>query len=175
MIGRLFTYFMLMTLSFPLSAQFLSARLQVIGLTCSACSFGTERSIRQLKFVEDVKMDLNSNLAEITFKKGEAVSIDKLVQKVYDAGFSVGKVLVSYQFGNEQLNGTLWTSGADSYSFLDKTPVELKGVMEFTFVGEKYMPKKEYKKWKPIIDATKALPGSNPNGHLYFILNSNPA
>jgi copper chaperone CopZ len=165
----------LLLLSVPGSAQFVTAKLQVIGLTCSACSFGTERSIRQLKFVEDVKMDLNSNLAEITFKKGEAVSIDKLVQKVYDAGFSVGKVVVIYQFSNEQLNGTWWTLGSDSYSFLDKTPAELKGALELTFVGEKFMPKKDYKKWKPLIDATKSLPGGSLNGHLYFILLSQPS
>jgi copper chaperone CopZ len=173
MFRSVFKYLFLLILSLPARAQFLSAKMQIIGLTCSACSFGTERSIRQLKFVEDVKMDLNSNLAEITFKKGEDVSIDKLVQKVYDAGFSVGKVFATYQFTTEKLNGTLWTGGSNSYSFLDKVPAELKGSMEFTFIGEKYMPKKEYKKWKPIIDATKSLPGAIPNGHLYFILAGN--
>jgi copper chaperone CopZ len=167
MIKSLFKYVFLLFLSLPMSAQFLSAKMQIIGLTCSACSFGTERSIRQLKFVEDVKMDLNSNLAEITFKKGETVSIDKLVQKVYDAGFSVGKVLVTYQFTNEKLNGTIWKEGTNSYSFLDKVPAALKGSMEFTFVGEKY------KKWKPFIDATKALPGESQNAHLYYILAGN--
>jgi copper chaperone CopZ len=134
----------LLLLSFSASAQFKVAKLNVLGLTCSACSFGTEKSIRRLKFVEDVKIDLNTNIAEITFKKGEPVSIEQLVKKVYDAGFSVGKVSATYHFTNETLNGKSWKVGEDTYMNLSANAVDPKGDKELVFVGEKYMKKNEY-------------------------------
>ncbi|HEV7231814.1 MAG TPA: heavy metal-associated domain-containing protein [Bacteroidia bacterium] len=163
--------FLFFVLSLPAQAQIIRVKLNVIGLTCSACSFGTERSIRQLKFVDDVKMDLNSNIAEITFKKDIPVSVDQVVQKVYDAGFSVGKVLVLYAFTDEKLEGKEWKSGPDTYEILNTPPAALSGEKELTFVGEKYMPKKEYKQWKPLIDPITTINkvGSG-SGHIYFVL-----
>jgi copper chaperone CopZ len=169
MIRFISKYMLLLLLALPMHAQLTSARLNVIGLTCSACSFGTERSIRQLKFVADVKIDLNSNVAEITFKKGEPVSIDQLVKKVYDAGFSVGKVVATYHFTDEILNGKSWAAGEDTYMNLSANEVSPTGDKELIFVAEKYMKKSDYKLYKPQIDAVQMLVKGNRNGHLYFV------
>jgi len=40
-------------------AQFTKAELQVSGLTCSMCSKATEKSLRTLGFIGDIKADLN--------------------------------------------------------------------------------------------------------------------
>jgi copper chaperone CopZ len=163
-------FMLLMLYSMSVSAQFLSVKMNVVGLTCSACSFGTERSIRQLGFVQDVKMDLNSNIAEVIFKTGSAVSIEQLVQKVYDAGFSVGKVIARYQFTTETLNGNTWQNGADTYTLLNTAPADLKGEKELTFVAPRYMSKNDYKPYKPQVDAVNALLGTNRGGRRYFVL-----
>ncbi|HJP63989.1 MAG TPA: hypothetical protein VJ844_11120, partial [Mucilaginibacter sp.] len=42
-------------------AQFTKAELQVSGLTCSMCSKATEKSLRTLGFIDDIKADLNRN------------------------------------------------------------------------------------------------------------------
>jgi copper chaperone CopZ len=157
-------------LALPAQAQWVSAKLNIVGLTCSACSFGTERSLRQLKFVQDVKMDLNSNLADITFKPGEVVSVEQLIQKVYDAGFSVGKAVLVYHFTSEVAAGKSWKSGEDTYTLLNTEATELKGDKSFTFVGEKYMSKKDFKKWKASVSSDKASESGNKSGHHYFVL-----
>jgi copper chaperone CopZ len=159
----------LVILALPVNAQFTSVKINVIGLTCSACSFGTERSIRQLKFVEDVKVDLNTNIAEITFKKGEPVYIDQIVKKVYDAGFSVGKVIATYHFTNETVNGKSWNVGEDTYMNLSTNAVDPSGDKEMTFVADKYMKKSDYKLYKPQIDAVKMMVKGNRSGHLYYV------
>ncbi len=162
--------FLLAYFSVSLQAQFVSARLTIIGLTCSACSFGTERSLRQLPFVEDVKMDLNTNIASVIFKAGIPVSIEQLVQKVYDAGFSVGQVMAVYHFTTEILNGNAWQTGPDFYTLLNTAPADLKGDKELTFVAPKYMKKNEYKSYKPQVDAVNSLIGESRSGHRYFVL-----
>jgi copper chaperone CopZ len=151
-------------------AQIVSVRMKIIGLTCSACSFGTERSIRQLKFVDSVKMDLNTHASEITFKKGEPVSIDKLVQKVYDAGFSVGEVHATWHFTNEYVSDKSWTSDGSTYCVLNETVPELKGDKEMTFVAEKYMSKKNYSPYKPLITTWRSLPGFGNKVGVYFVV-----
>jgi cation transport ATPase len=160
--------FLLLTTS--AQAQWISAKLNIVGLTCSACSFGTERSLRQLKFVQDVKMDLNSNLAEITFKPGEEVSLEQLVQKVYNAGYSVGKTKAIYNFTDEKPEGKTWTKGSDTYVSLSSLPAELKGQVEMTFVGEKFMPKKEYKTWKSQIASDAAGVKEGKKGKRYYVV-----
>jgi len=159
-----------LTLYLPTMAQFSGAKLNVVGLTCSACSYATERSIRQLKFVQDVKMDLNSNIAEITFKPGEPVSIDQLVLKVYDAGFSVGKVTATYHFTNEVLTGKSWSAGSDTFMILGTDAVELKGDKQLVFVADKYMKKSEYKPYKAYINTETSQSKPNPSGRLYFVV-----
>jgi copper chaperone CopZ len=130
-------------------AQFTSAVLGVDGLTCSACSYGTERSIRKLYFVQDVKMELNKNTATITFKKDKDVSIDALVKKVYDAGFSVRFVEAVYHFDQPvTISNNLLKEQATTFYVLKTNTLSLSGDVTMHFISEKYIPKKELVQWK---------------------------
>ncbi|HXC05593.1 MAG TPA: heavy metal-associated domain-containing protein [Bacteroidia bacterium] len=153
-----------------INAQITSSRIKITGLTCSACSFGTEKSIRQLKFVDDVKMDLNTHSAEIIFKKGEPVSIDKLVQKVYDAGFSVAGVSVTWHFTDEKALNKTWVFEGNTYCILNDTLPVLAGNKEITFVAPKYMSKKEYLPYKEKIKQFESQPGLSGKKEPYFVL-----
>ena len=153
-----------------LKAQLISSKLKITGLTCSACSYGTERSIRQLKFVENVKMDLNTHSAEVTFKKGETISIEKLVQKVYDAGFSVSEVRALWHFTNEKPSDKTWVSEGSTYYILNDLLPELTGDKEMTFVGEKYMNKKDYHLYQDKMKAITSMPGFSGLKGLYFVV-----
>lgn len=166
---RVLKFFLLLltfTLASSVQAQFRSATLGVDGLTCSACSFGTEKSIRKLEFVEDVKMDLNKNIAEITFKKDSKVDIDALVKKVYDAGFSVRFVQAVFNFDHvNAAPNTCFLYNNDQYQFISSDSKPLTGEVKLNFIAKTYVPDKQLKKWKKQLKpACQAA-----NGKVYFV------
>ena len=63
-------------------AQFTKAELQVSGLTCALCSKATEKSLKTLPFISEIKTDLMRNIFIITFKNGEQVNFDKISECV---------------------------------------------------------------------------------------------
>lgn len=73
-------------------AQLDSVEIGVNGLTCSMCSYSVEYSLKKLPEIRSVNMDLNSNIALVYFKAGEAVNFEALAKKVKESGFSVRSV-----------------------------------------------------------------------------------
>src|ERR1700733_1926383 len=71
------------------SAQFTQARLQVAGLNCALCSRTTERELRALPFVSDVKPDLMHNIYVITFKPSQPVNFEQIGKVVRDENFFI--------------------------------------------------------------------------------------
>jgi len=131
-------------------SQLKSAIVGVDGLTCSACSFATEKSILKLEFVDSVRMDLEKNIAFVYFKKEANVSVSDLAQKVVDAGFAVRSIFVLVDLNHlNVMNDFCLPIGNDLYHFV-KIPgdVELNGLSNIRVIGEKFMSKKEYKNWK---------------------------
>lgn len=163
---RLFLLLLACTPALDAQAQFRSATLGVDGLTCSACSFGTEKSIRKLDFIEDVTMDLNENIAEITFKKYSKVDIDALVKKVYDAGFSVRFVQAVFVFETTLATpNTCFSLNDDRYQFIGSENKTLTGEVKLNFIAKTYVPEKELKKWKKQLKpACEAV-----TGKLYYV------
>jgi copper chaperone CopZ len=131
-------------------AQFKSAVVGVDGLTCSACSFATEKSLLKLDVIDSVYMQLQENTATIFFKPGKKVDMTAVAKKVTDAGFSVRSLTAWVDVG--QLTVTpdyCWSYENDLYHFIKLTgDKELKGMVQLKFVGDKFMPTKEFKKWK---------------------------
>ncbi|MGQ0827393.1 MAG: heavy-metal-associated domain-containing protein [Bacteroidota bacterium] len=131
-------------------AQFVSAIVGVDGLTCSSCSFATEKSIRKLDFVDSVYMELDKNMATVFFKKNMPVSVKNLAQKVIDAGFSVRTMDVIFNFNNFTANNDVcFEYENNTYQFVKlDSEKKLNGISTIRFIGEKYLSKKEYKFWK---------------------------
>lgn len=136
--------------SFALKAQFISAIVGIDGLTCSACSYSTEKSIRKLIFVDSVYMELDKNIATVYFKKNTSVSIRSLAQKVVDAGFAVRSIHAIYDFKDLKITpDQCWEFENSLYHFVKMEKEQtLSGPTTIKFIGEKYMQKAEYKKWK---------------------------
>jgi copper chaperone CopZ len=131
-------------------SQFISAIIGIDGLTCSACSFATEKSIRKLIFVDSVHMELDKNIATVFFKKNIPVSIKSLSQKVYDAGFAVRSIhaivnLESLLVTNEYC--FIFENNLYHFIKIDGEK-KLAGPTNLKFIGEKLMQKQEFKKWK---------------------------
>jgi len=162
----LFTFFCIISLK----AQFISATIGIDGLTCSACSFATEKSIRKLDFVDSVFMELDKNIATVYFKKNSFVSIQLLAKKVYDAGFAVRSIYASYNFNNLTIsNDFCFLENNSTYHFIKiENEKKLNGIISLHFIGEKFMQKKEYKNWKLLLNnSCKTI--SNGVSNEYFV------
>ena len=129
-------------------AQFVKADLQVSGLTCSMCSKATEKSLRTLTFISDVKPDLNRNLFVVTFKKDAPVNLDAISKKVQDAGFSVNKLTASFNFDNLKINNNYHFNYAGNvYHFFNVKDETLNGITLVTVVDKGFVPASTYKKY----------------------------
>jgi len=137
-------------------AQFTKAELQVSGLTCSMCSKATEKSLRTLGFISDIKVDLNRNLFLITFKKDAPVSLDQISKKVQNAGFFVNNLKTTFNFANTKIANNLFSYAGDTYYLVTPTDKELNGPATFTIVEKGFAPAAVYKKYSgPIADNGK--------------------
>ena len=132
------------------SAQIKSAIVGVDGLTCSACSFATEKSILKLEFVDSVRMELEKKIAYVYFKKESKVSITELAQKVVDAGFAVRSIFILAELNQKKVsNDFCLTIGEDVFQFVKiSSESELNGLVTLKIVGDKFMSKKEFKNWR---------------------------
>jgi len=166
---RIITVVCLLAILFKARAQFVSAIIGVDGLTCSSCSFATEKSIRKLNFVDSVYMELDKNLATVYFKKNVPVSIKNLSQKVVDAGFSVRNMDVIFNFNNFTVNNDVCFEFENNmYQFVKiDTEKKLNGISTIRFIGEKYMSKNEYKPWNFI--SSNICKGTSPVSQQYQV------
>jgi len=151
-----------------LSAQFVTASMEIDGLTCSMCSLGVERSIKKLKFIEKVRVDLNTNTASIEFKPNSNVTIKELIKSVFDAGFSVRTLSADFNF-QESAKENYFISNNSTFIFLDPPKAGTsKGVKNIKFVEKKFTEGESYKKYKTVID--KTLSHVTINDSYYFVL-----
>ncbi len=131
------------------NAQFKTVFIGVNGLTCSQCSRTVEMSIRKLDFVADVKMNLEHTEGSIILKKDKKADMEKVAQAVINAGFSVRYLTAEFNVDKSVTStGGCFDYKGDEYIFT----APLKGQMEeeiyLTFIGKKFQPKSEYKKYE---------------------------
>ena len=162
-----FAFILLLSTKLSIAQEgYVSASIGIDGLTCSACSYGTEKSLKKLDFVKEIKMDLNTKTAEIKFIPGKKVSVEALAQKVIDAGFSVRFIKVSFIFKDTSVKeNSEYTYDADVFHFIKTETKQLKRNHTLQFLGKKYLSAEEYKKWKSLIPETKKEEGKK----IYYV------
>jgi hypothetical protein len=147
------------------TAQFISATLGLNGLTCSMCSLGIQSELEKLPFVENVTLNLNTNIANILFKVNEKVDMRAVVGAVYKAGFSVGYTEADYIFDQlpvSHQSGFLYEGSY--YQFLKPSQKILNGRTTIKFVDKKFINKKAYSFWNPlIIESLQKKPENIPS------------
>lgn len=160
----------LIAINCNIKAQFTSVRVKVDGLTCSACSFATQKSLRELDFIDSVKMDLSTNLAILTFKPSKKVDIGLISKKVYDAGFSVGQLTAVYSFNSLPVGtNTCFEYMGDTYNFTETKDTTLNGTSTLLFIGKKFMNKAELKKWKGVKSVNYCKVNDSFSGKVYTV------
>lgn len=145
-------------------AQFTKAELQVSGLTCSMCSKATEKSLRTLGFISDIKVDLNRNLFLISFKKDAQVNFDQISKKVQSAGFFVNNLKATFNFANTKIDDNWFSYAGDNYRVVAPTNKELTGPAAITIVDKGFAPAAVYKKYN-----TSVADNSKP-GRVYHVV-----
>jgi copper chaperone CopZ len=138
---------LLTVFSTNLKAEFIRAEVQVSGLTCSMCQLATEKSLKTLDFISEIKPDLNKNVYIVTFKKGKAVNLDLIKKKVKDAGFSVSKLVAVFDFDNVKVtNAYTYKFGGNNYYFMNVPAKTLNGITRLTILDKDFVPAADYKK-----------------------------
>lgn len=150
--------------SFVSQAQIKEVEIGVNGLTCSQCTRSVEMSIRKLPFVQDVEMNLEHTNGKISFKPDVRIEIERIAEAVYDAGFSVRGLQATIQFDGTNTSHCIDISG-DTYVFLKAEVPKQAGNVQVRFIGEKYLLKKEYKSWKPLMKNDCG----NTGGKVYYV------
>ncbi len=150
------------------NAQITKAELTATGLTCSMCSKATYKQLTSIPEVEKVVTDLNKTAFILHFKNGSAVDPGKLKQKVEDAGFSVGELIVVFNFTNQKAeNNTSFTQDNITYTFMNTKPGVLAGEVKVKILDKGFVFEKEYKK---LLKMTKQYPAyAKANNNLYHI------
>ena len=144
---KIFIFLLAVTIG-AAKAQFTKAEVQVSGLTCSMCSNATEKSLRKLDFISDIKADLNRNLFTITFKKDAAVNLDQISQKVKAAGFSVSTLKATFDFNNIKVsNDYHFNYNGNIYHFLNVGDKTLNGPVAVTVLDKNFVSAATYKKY----------------------------
>ncbi len=145
-------------------AQFTKAELQVSGLTCALCAKSTEKALRTLPFVGEIKTDLIRNTYLITFKNDVPVNFEQISKKVQGSGFSVNSLKTTYNFDNTKVTDNNFTYGGDTYKLLNPANKPTSGSVSLTVVDQGFAPKSVSKKY--LGQVADAAPASGRVYHL---------
>jgi copper chaperone CopZ len=124
--------------------------VQVSGLTCSLCSKATEKSLRTLNFIGDVKADLNRNVFVLTFKKDVPVSLDQISKKVQSAGFFVNNLKATFDFDNVKVTDSYFSYAGDTYRLINSANKAITGPVALTVVDKGFAPPSALKKYSAV-------------------------
>ena len=127
---------------------FVKAKLQASGLTCSMCSFATEKSLLTLDFIDSVARDLDNTSFNLYFKKDKQVSLDQIKKKVQDAGFSVAVLIVTFNFENVAISNDFhYDFEGSQYHFMNVKNQNLNGNVDITIIDRGFVSDKQFKKY----------------------------
>ena len=146
------------------NAQITKAELTATGLTCSMCSKATYKQLISIPEVEKVETDLNRTAFILHFKNGSAVNPGDLKKKVEDAGFSVGELIMVFNFNNQKAaNNSSFTQDNITYTFMDSKPAILAGEVKVQILDKGFVVEKEYKKLSRLGKQYPTYAGINNN------------
>jgi copper chaperone CopZ len=165
-------YAVVMILSFANSAnaQFIKADVQVSGLTCSMCQLATEKALKTLDFVSDIKPDLNKNIYVVTFKKDKNVNLDQIKNKVKGAGFSVSKLVATINFNDVKVsNNFQYKYLGNTFHFVNVPARSLTGSTRVTLLDKGFIPDNTFKKNVAEIKAPGYKTGMIAGNRVYHV------
>ncbi|MFY0254841.1 heavy-metal-associated domain-containing protein [Chitinophaga sp. 30R24] len=135
-------------IAFGAQAQFKKASVYASGLTCAMCSKATFEALASLPFVDKIDTDLDNTTFVLSFKSDVPVSIDAIKQKVEDAGFSIGKLVMTGDFNGVKVQQDAHVSfGGSTLHFMDVKEQVLSGEKNITVIDKDFVSAKQFKKF----------------------------
>jgi len=166
MVKRLFTLISLCWFVVGAKAQFTSASLEASGVTCSLCSKAIQKALEKVPFVQQVTVDVKTQVYNVIFKKNAALHFDDMQKAVEDAGFSVASLKVTGNFNSLRLTKAENIQiGDQTFNFLNGDGQVLDGEKTFTLVDKNFLTPKAFKKYSASI-----RPGAAPNTRVYHVI-----
>ena len=130
------------------NAQFTSARLEAVGLTCALCTKAINTSLEEVPFIKSVDVDIETTSFTIEFKPGVDVNIDAIKKAVEDAGFSVGKLFLKRNFNGVAIkNDEHINIDGTVFHFLKTKSQTLSGEQEIQVVDKSFVTAKVYQSY----------------------------
>ncbi|HEY1010353.1 MAG: heavy-metal-associated domain-containing protein [Daejeonella sp.] len=166
----IYTIAIILTIAGSAQAQFIKADVQVSGLTCSMCQLATEKALKTLDFVSDIKPDLNKNVYVVTFKKDKNVNLDQIKNKVKGAGFSVSKLVATVNFDDVKItNNFQYKYRGNTYQFVNVPAKNLNGLTRITLLDKGFIPDNNFKKNVSEIKAPGYKTGQLGGARVYHV------
>ena len=139
------------------NAQIIKAELVASGLTCSMCSFATQKQLKTLDFVDSIGTDLNRTTFLLYFKKKQPVDISQLKNKVEAAGFSVATLLFTFHAKKNLKLDELKSFEFENvtYIIVNGDSKKLEGDLKFKVLDKGFVTSKVFNKNKPPQDKSK--------------------
>lgn len=152
------------------NAQFIKAEVQVSGLTCSMCQLATEKALKTLDFVSDIKPDLNKNIYVVTFRKDKSVNLDQIKNKVKGAGFSVSKLVATVNFDDVKVSeNSQYKYLGNTYQFVNVPSKNLSGSTRIILIDKGFIPDNAYKKYVSELKAPGYKTGQIAGNRVYHV------
>ncbi len=130
-------------------AQIIKAELIATGLTCSMCSFATQKQLQTITFIDSIATDLNHTTFILFFKKDAIVDFVTIKNKVEDAGFSVGSLICTFVFSGQKVENNFHYQYQNTlFHFMETKPQILNGKVRLKIIDKGFLSAKEFKKNK---------------------------
>ncbi|KRT56625.1 heavy-metal-associated domain-containing protein [endosymbiont of Ridgeia piscesae] len=68
--------------------------IEVTGMTCPFCVYGTEKQLNKLQGVESADVSLKNKRARIVMKPGESADLEAIRKAIVAAGFTPGEAIL---------------------------------------------------------------------------------
>ena len=140
-------------------AQLTKVEIVATGLTCSMCSNAINKQLKSLTDVEKVDIDLNTNTFIVFLKDNNQITPEILKNKVEDAGFFVGEMILVLPFKNQIISENLAVYSPEmSFIFIDSKVKTLNGELKLQVLDKGYLTSKAFKKiaklWKSDVNSS---------------------
>ena len=146
-------------------AQFIRAELQITGLNCALCAKTTEKSLRALPFIADVKPDLMRNIYVLTFKNSLPVNFDQISSIVHEENFFISYLKATFNFDKIKIANNYFSYGGDTFQLMNGTDKQLAGELAVTIVDKGFAPRSVSKKY--LSQAATETPANS--GRVYHV------
>ena len=70
-------------------------QVKVDGLSCPFCAYNLEKKLKRVEGVEELKLRIDTGLAEFNVEEGKSIDVDGIKKAVKDGGFTPRDILIT--------------------------------------------------------------------------------